>query len=55
MSIVKVAFLGVVLVVLASILKQYKPEYSLYLVIASSFFLFSLFFSRETNKLVKED
>ena len=45
MSIVKVAFLGVVLVVLASVLKQYKPEFSLYLMIASSFFLFSLLFA----------
>ena len=45
MSIVKVAFLGVVLVVVASVLKQYKPEFSLYFVIASSFFLFSLLFA----------
>ena len=45
MSIVKVAFLGVVLVVVASVLKQYKPEFSLYFVIASSFFLFSLMFA----------
>ena len=45
MSIVKVVFLGVVLVVVASVLKQYKPEFSLYFVIASSFFLFSLLFA----------
>lgn len=45
MSIVKVTFLGIVLVVMASILKQYKPEFSLYLIIASSFFLFSLLFA----------
>lgn len=45
MSIIKIAFLGVVLVVVASILKQYKPEFSLYLLIASSFFLFSLLFA----------
>lgn len=51
MSIVKVAFLGIVLVVVASILKQYKPEFSLYLLIASSFFLFSLLFADLTGLL----
>lgn len=45
MSIVKIAFLGIVLVVAASILKQYKPEFSLYLMIASVFFIFTLLFA----------
>ncbi|MBR1691801.1 MAG: stage III sporulation protein AD [Lachnospiraceae bacterium] len=42
MSVVKVAFLAVSIVVMASIFKQYKPEFGLYLVITASLFLFSL-------------
>lgn len=45
MSVIKIAFLGVVLVVAASSLKQYKPEFALYLLIAASFFLFSVVFA----------
>lgn len=42
MSVIKIAFLAVLIVVAASLLKQYKSEFSLYLVISSSLFLFFL-------------
>lgn len=42
MSVIKIAFLAVIVVVAASLLKQYKSEFALYLIICSSFLLFSL-------------
>lgn len=45
MPIVKVAFLGIVAVVLASVLKKEKPEFQFYIILGASLFIFSLILS----------
>ena len=42
MSIVKIALLSVLIAAVASVLRQYKPEYGMLLVIAGSLLVFSL-------------
>jgi len=42
MSVIKMAFLGVIVAVMASFLRQYKPEFSLYLMICTCFLFFSI-------------
>lgn len=51
MPVIKIAFLGIVVVILASITKQYKPEFSLYLVLAASLFMFGLFLNNMSEVL----